>query len=89
MDNWIPEELRYVEPSHIEKIAEGCWVDKVFNKYFDHEKFAKLIIAECINEIAYIGKANEVFGDKDDVSIQWTTATAIQNIEKRFGVNDE
>ena len=54
------------------------------------EKFAELIVRECINEIAYIGKANEVFGDRTDRGglnhILWTTETAIEKIREHFGV---
>jgi len=51
-------------------------------------KFAELIVQECINEIAYIGKANEVFGDRTDRGglnhILWTTETAIEKIKETF-----
>jgi hypothetical protein len=57
---------------------------------FSKEKFAELIVRECINEIAYIGKANEVFGDRTDRGglnhILWTTETAIEKIKEHFGV---
>jgi len=56
------------------------------------EKFAELIVKECINEIAYIGKANEVFGDRTDRGglnhILWTTETAIEKIKEHFGVEE-
>jgi hypothetical protein len=56
------------------------------------EKFAELIVQECINEIAYIGKANEVFGDRTDRGglnhILWTTETAIEKIKQHFGVEE-
>jgi hypothetical protein len=56
------------------------------------EKFAELIVQECINEIAYIGKANEVFGDRTDRGglnhILWTTETAIEKIKLHFGVEE-
>ena len=56
------------------------------------EKFAELIVQECINEIAYIGKANEVFGDRTDRGglnhILWTTETAIEKIKTHFGVEE-
>ena len=66
---------------------------------FDHtrlsisqQKFAELIVRECINEIAYIGKANEVFGDRTDRGglnhILWTTETAIEKIKQHFGVEE-
>jgi len=60
----------------------------VTETFFDKEKFAELIVRECINEIAYIGKANEVFGDRTDKGglnhILWTTETAIEKIKKTF-----
>jgi hypothetical protein len=56
------------------------------------KKFAELIVQECINEIAYIGKANEVFGDRTDRGslnhILWTTETAIEKIKQHFGVEE-
>jgi hypothetical protein len=59
---------------------------------FDKAKFAELIVQECINEIAYIGKANEVFGDRTDRGglnhILWTTETAIEKIKQHFGVDE-
>ena len=58
----------------------------------DLELFAELIVQECINEIAYIGKANEVFGDRTDRGglnhILWTTETAIEKIKQHFGVEE-
>jgi len=55
-------------------------------------RFAELIVRECINEIAYIGKANEVFGDRTDRGglnhILWTTETAIEKIKEHFGVGE-
>ena len=59
---------------------------------FDVERFAELIVRECINEIAYIGKANEVFGDRTDRGglnhILWTTETSIEKIKEHFGVEE-
>ena len=56
------------------------------------QKLAELIVKECINEIAYIGKANEVFGDRTDRGglnhILWTTETAIEKIKQHFGVEE-
>ena len=84
----------------IEKFARECgaWNQVYGNRtfmideHFDIGKFAELIVKECINEIAYIGKANEVFGDKTDRGglnhILWTTETAIEKIRKHFGVEE-
>ena len=68
-------------------MPQGYYVPGV---YF--EIFAELIVQECINEIAYIGKANEVFGDRTDKGglnhILWTTETAIEKIKQHFGVEE-
>jgi hypothetical protein len=65
---------------------------RIGNSHEATEKFAELIVAECINEIAYIGKANEVFGDRTDRGglnhILWTTETAIEKIKQHFGVEE-
>jgi hypothetical protein len=73
-----------------------CVLDKETGMMIDPliglEKFAELIVKECINEIAYIGKANEVFGDRTDRGglnhILWTTETAIEKIREHFGVEE-
>ena len=72
----------------VEDISSGPWnISDEFCK-----KFAELIVRECINEIAYIGKANEVFGDRTDRGglnhILWTTETAIEKIREHFGVEE-
>ena len=81
----------------IEKLIEQCTVQEFSDctggfETFDKEKFAELIVRECINEIAYIGKANEVFGDRTDRGglnhILWTTETAIEKIKQHFGVEE-
>jgi hypothetical protein len=72
-----------------EDIKVGRW--GIGGSYQSMEKLAELIVRECINEIAYIGKANEVFGDRTDRGglnhILWTTETAIEKIKKHFGVD--
>ena len=81
------------EPAHIQPPAT---VSGQFAftppKTFSPEKFAELIVFECINEIAYIGKANEVFGDRTDRGglnhILWTTETAIEKIKQHVGVEE-
>ena len=77
---------------HAGLTAQGCWdeMDEYDRKAI--EKFAELIVRECLNEIAYIGKANEVFGDRTDRGglnhILWTTETAIEKIKQHFGVEE-
>jgi hypothetical protein len=49
--------------------------------YFDPEKFAKLIVKDCISEIAMIGVTNS-----ENEDIAWVVDVAIKNIKNRFGV---
>ena len=75
------------------------WADNVYPQLgdkmyaaIDLERFAELIVRECVNEIAYIGKANEVFGDRTDKGgldhILWTTETAIEKIKQHFEIEE-
>jgi len=76
----------------LERFAAQSLVEHEGELIFSKEKFAELIVRECINEIAYIGKANEVFGDRTDRGglnhILWTTETAIEKIKQHFGVEE-
>ena len=76
----------------LERFAAQSLVEHEGELIFSKEKFAELIVRECINEIAYIGKANEVFGDRTDRGglnhILWTTETAIEKIKEHFGVGE-
>jgi hypothetical protein len=76
----------------IKELAEQAETKEIGYYFFDREKFAELIVKECINEIAYIGKENEVFGDRTDRGglnhILWTTETAIEKIKEHFGVEE-
>ena len=75
-----------------EKYADDNFKGENFWTQAYESKFAELIVKECINEIAYIGKANEVFGDRTDWGglnhILWTTETAIEKIKQHFGVKE-
>ena len=74
--------------------TEEYWTNPNTDKLLPAQlnRFAELIVRECINEIAYIGKANEVFGDRTDRGglnhILWTTETAIEKIKQHFGVGE-
>ena len=85
------ERIRLLAEQASHQSPDGYPVTIPYSKDFA-EKFAELIIRECINEIAYIGKANEVFGDRTDRGglnhILWTTETAIEKIKQHFGVEE-
>jgi hypothetical protein len=83
----------------IQNLKDKIWADEYWTKPNTDKllpaqlnRFAELIVKECINEIAYIGKANEVFGDRTDRGglnhILWTTETAIEKIKEHFGVEE-
>ena len=50
---------------------------------FSKEKFAQLIVQDCISQIALIGISNF---ENDDIS--WTVETAIVKIQEHFGVKE-
>ena len=50
---------------------------------FSKEKFAQLIIQDCISQIALIGISNF---ENDDIS--WAVDFAIKNIQEKFGVKE-
>ena len=90
MNERIRELAKQADGVFIHKLITGAKQYTFLEK--DLEKFAELIVRECINEIAYIGKANEVFGDRTDRGglnhILWTTETAIEKIREHFGVEE-
>lgn len=47
----------------------------------DLERFAELIVQNCISQVAVVGTSN--FENED---ILWTAETAIENIKRHFGV---
>lgn len=47
----------------------------------DLERFAELIVQNCISQVAVVGTSN--FENED---ILWTAKTAIKNIKRHFGV---
>jgi len=49
------------------------------DKMVDAEKFAQLIVEDCVAQVALLGISNF---DNDDIT--WTTETAIQNIQILF-----
>lgn len=50
---------------------------------YGYQKFAKLIVQDCISQIAMIGVSN-----CDDPDVVWTVDKAIQNIKQHFGVEE-
>ena len=73
-----------------EQATKGEWklnrymCEPVFEKGdLDTEKFAELIVQDCVSQIAMIGVSN-----CDDPDVVWTVDKAIQNIREHFGVEE-
>jgi exo-beta-1,3-glucanase (GH17 family) len=70
----------------IKQLAEQCWDKRPEGQlHFDNEKFAELIVQECISVINT--KATEV-PVEDEYERMWKMGTefAVYQIEKHFGV---
>jgi hypothetical protein len=59
-----------------------CLSDGYNTGAVDLEKFAELIVQDCISQIAMIGVSN------DDPGVMWTVDKAIQIIKQHFGVEE-
>jgi hypothetical protein len=58
-----------------------CLSDGYNTGAVDLEKFAELIVQDCISQTAMIGVSNS-----DDPDVVWTVDKAIQNIKQHFGI---
>jgi len=59
----------------IRELARQCWDERLDGKHFDQEKFAELIILECIE----VMKQNDYYG-------QWLGER--KRIKQHFGVEE-
>lgn len=65
--------------ARIDELSRQCWR----GTYFDFERFAELIVQDCVAQVALIGVSN--FENED---IMWTVETAIDIIKSRFGIEE-
>lgn len=65
----------------LEKFAAESLVEQDGELIFSKEKFAELIIQNCISQISLIGISNF---ENDDIT--WTVEKSIANIKEHFGV---
>lgn len=72
----------------IQQLEKQCWETRQvtndahsWHTSFNTQKFAELIIKDCISQIAIIGLSNE---ENEDIS--WAVDLAILNIKDRFDV---
>jgi hypothetical protein len=61
-------------------VAEG----PLSHTWFDREKFAKLIIQDCISQTALVG-----IGNFNNLDIVWAVDASIDNIQRHFGIVPE
>ena len=78
----------------IKELAEQCGFKpqpSIYdrNQSFDIEKFAKLIIQDCVAQVALVGISNTSFED-DGVGehISWACSKSIECIKENFGVKE-
>ncbi len=64
----------------IRELAEKCVGDRPYNNSFDYEKFAELIIRECMDLLEDYTTDVHVGG------IQYNVLSAEETLQKHFGV---
>ena len=72
----------------IRELEAQCWEPRshpnaqaAMGDRFNTEKFAELIIQDCVTQVALLGISN--YENKD---IMWAVDTSIENIKERFGI---
>ena len=71
----------------IKQLAEQCesfgsWDNKTYS--FDKEKFAELIVAECINKI----RSRQMFSIEDEHNTHHAFDLLVYDLESYFGVEE-
>ena len=71
----------------IKELAEQCesfgsWDNKTYS--FDKEKFAELIVAECINKV----RSRQMFSIEDEHNIHHAFDLLVYDLESYFGVEE-
>ena len=71
----------------LKELAEYCesfgsWDNKTYS--FDKEKFAKLIVAECINKV----RSRQMFSIQDEHNIHHAFDLLVYDLESHFGVEE-
>ena len=77
----------------IQKLKDQCWVEKRWDndmwieKHIDQEKFAELIVRECVSVINTEAAEHE---DDDEIERAWKMGTefAVYQIKQHFGVEE-
>jgi hypothetical protein len=72
--NWITNESN---------INDG---DFKYPRLEDYEKFAELIVQDCLTQVAMIGISN--FENDDHGDISWTVSKCIEMIKHRFEIKE-
>lgn len=74
------------EQATIQEGSHGAFGEPTINEYVDLEKFAELIVRECISAISDAQQKELKEGVKLNL---WGYAYAIKRIEERFGIENE
>ena len=70
----------------IQELASQCWDRRLDGMHFDQEKFAELMVQECINEVEGL----QVLHSTLDWSQHWNRAIAhtALHLKEHFGVEE-
>ena len=77
----------------IQELAEQCGFrpqPSIYdrNQSFDIEKFAKLIIQDCVAQVALVGISNTSFERWVGEDIAWGCSKSIECIKEHFGIKE-
>jgi len=71
----------------IRKLAEQCWDTRLDGVHFDQEKFAELIVQECIACVRGAVLADDV-ALRNNLGFSDGIAQGVVHIQKHFGVEE-
>ena len=68
----------------IKALAEQAETKEIGYYFFDREKFAELIVQECINKV----RSRQMFGIEDEHNIHHAFDLLVYDLESYFGVEE-
>ena len=68
----------------IKELAEQFVGDRPYNNSFDYEKFAELIVKECMNRV----RSRQQFAGEDQQNVTQAFDLLVYDLESHFGVEE-
>ena len=73
----------------IKELAEQCWDRRLDGVHFDQEKFAELIVRECLEQGSILAKHYiDTHPEQEQVMLLASIADYSSEIKKHFGVEE-